>query len=235
MYSKIWTRSIPSHTLRVQPLGHHRCCCWQPLFQLFYRQILHHPAPSPPTLTLLTIRTHSQTSHTLTLLTICNPSPDLPAPPIHIVQRSRRRILYVPAYREWVGIAFASLHASTILQDLWTYHYYSLNAFSDISPIMHNTVWHPLSGEIMLLLVTVGCSASSNILWWFTLSRCTLWVVCTCTWTIAALVNLWPWVSSISDYACYTSYTSWALHSIFSCWHEIEFQSQVIQWCCTSG
>ena len=167
MYGKIWTRSIPSHTLRAQPLGHHRCCCWQPLFQLFYRQTLHNPAPSPPTLTLLTIR---------------NPSLDLPAPPIHIVQQSRWRILYVPAYRERVGIAFASLHASTTLQDLWTYHYYSLNAFSDISPIMHITVWHPLPGEIMLLLVTVGCSASSNILWRFTLSRCTLWVVCTCTW-----------------------------------------------------
>ena len=59
--------SIPY--IRAQPLGHHRCCCWQPLFQLFYRQTLHSPAP--PTLTLLT-------------LIINNPAPDLPAPPVHV-------------------------------------------------------------------------------------------------------------------------------------------------------
>ena len=121
-----------------------------------------------------------------------------------------------------------ALDTSTTLQDLWTYHYYSLNAFSDMSPIMCIPYDIPYLVKSCLLLVTVGCSASSNILWQFTLSRC----LCTCTWTIAALVNLWPWVSSISDYACYTS---WALHSIFLCWHEIEFRSQVIQWCCTSG
>ena len=82
--------SVPC--IRAQPLGHHRCCCWQPLFQLFYRQTLHNPAP--PTLTLLTIR---------------NLSPDLPAPPIHNY-RPAITAVYVPAYHERVGIAFALLH-----------------------------------------------------------------------------------------------------------------------------
>ena len=60
--------SNPLHSvpyIRAQPLGHHRCCCRQPLFQLFYRQTLHNPAPL-----------------TLTLLTIHNP-----APPVHVYIR----------------------------------------------------------------------------------------------------------------------------------------------------
>ena len=59
------------HT-RAQALSHHCRRCWQLLFQLLYRLTLHNPAP--PTLTLLTIR---------------NPSPDLPGPPIRIIQRSQ--------------------------------------------------------------------------------------------------------------------------------------------------
>ena len=40
--------SVP-HT-RAQALSHHRCRCWPPLFQLFYRQTLYtQPSPSHPT------------------------------------------------------------------------------------------------------------------------------------------------------------------------------------------
>ena len=45
--------TVPYIRAQAQALCHKRCCCWQPLFQLFYRQTLHNPAP--PTLTLLSI------------------------------------------------------------------------------------------------------------------------------------------------------------------------------------
>ena len=77
-YSKISTRSIPSHTQEPKHSATTIVATGtELLFQLLYGQTLHNPAPP-----------------TLTLLTIHNPSPDLPAPPICTVQRSQRRIYW---------------------------------------------------------------------------------------------------------------------------------------------
>ena len=56
---------LAPHT-RAQALCHHRYCCWQSLFYRMYRQTL----------------------ETITLLTIHNPYPNLPASPICTVQQS---------------------------------------------------------------------------------------------------------------------------------------------------
>ena len=66
---------------------------------------------APPICTVQTLETNPATIRnsdfpappTLPLLTIRNASPDLPAPPIHTVAA------YVPVYRNWVWITFASL------------------------------------------------------------------------------------------------------------------------------